>query len=287
MTQSSVQTAERLFPQQHWKKRDQYLLFLRQLFAYQYVEQFVSGKRVLDLGCGSGFGLTALAKQTRMSVGVDKDFTGLAFARTQGAKEPSLLFFLNADVHHLPFPEQSFDVVLSFQVIEHVRRPTHYLQAIRKVLVPGGLAIFTTPNRRLRLLPFQKPWNRYHLREYNEKQLYRLLQSVFAQVQLLGITATSDIVALEKLRVKPDPWLVYGEFCYNVLAGRLPARVIFPLEKILQHRRKKKAERLARIQYPSVLSRQYSLHDYSISKDDLRGCLDLLACCWTANFSAR
>jgi ubiquinone/menaquinone biosynthesis C-methylase UbiE len=280
MQKASLQSAERLFPQTHWRKQDQHLLFLRQLFAYRYAEALVTGKKVLDLGCGAGYGITMLAKQAYRAVGMDRDREGLSFAHTHSHQEETPPFFVMADAHHLPFLAQTFDVVLSFQVIEHVRQPVQYLQAIKRILVPDGLAIFTTPNRRLRLLPWQRPWNQYHLQEYDWRQFRRLLQVVFSRVSLLGITAIEEIVTLEKCRVKQDPWLVYGELFYQYARNLAPAFVMHSLAKSLQGRRERKAKRLVQIQYPGETSRQYTVNDYRVVEEHLADCLDLLACCW-------
>ncbi|RMF83834.1 MAG: class I SAM-dependent methyltransferase [Nitrospinota bacterium] len=277
MPDAGHQSDERLFPQKQWRKQDQYLLFLRQLFAYRYAETHVYGKRVLDLGCGAGHGITLLAQKARMAVGMDKDLSGLLFARQQaGSALP--LSFVAASGYDLPFAEHSFDLVLSFQVLEHLHHPQTYLQAIKRILTPTGMAIFTTPNRRLRLLPFQSPWNHYHVREYDWRALRRLLHTTFPRVQLLGITATADIVELERRRVQQDPWLVYGTCLRNSLENLLPSSLTRRLDAFLEQRQSQKVSRLRAIQ--SSFSRSYTVSDYRVTEDDLKGCLDLLACCW-------
>ena len=73
----------------------------------------------------------------------------------------------------LPFPDGDFDVVISFQVREYVEDVDSYLKEIRRVQKPGGRLLLTTPNSSLRLLPGQKPWDRFHVREY----IYRAIKN--------------------------------------------------------------------------------------------------------------
>lgn len=76
----------------------------------------------------------------------------------------------------LPFPDGDFDVVISFQVREYVEDVGSYLKEIRRVQKPGGRLLLTTPNSSLRLLPGQKSWDRFHVREYIYRAIKNTLQ---------------------------------------------------------------------------------------------------------------
>jgi len=104
------------------------------------------------------------------------------------------------DGDRLPFPPGTFDVVTSFQVIEHVGDYKKYFSHVLEALKPGGLAIFTTPNKDLRLDPGDKPWNPFHVREFTASELKELLHSWFSSVEIRGLHATPEMEAIERRR---------------------------------------------------------------------------------------
>ena len=84
-----------------------------------------------------------------------------------------------------------------------------FLTGLRRLCRPEGRVILTTPNRRHRLLPFQRPWNTYHVREFRQRELRRLLEEVFPRVSVLGLRADEEIERVERERVRQDPLEVY------------------------------------------------------------------------------
>ncbi len=90
----------------------------------------------------------------------------------------------------LPFATHSFDCVISFQVIEHIRRDLEFVREIERVLRPGGRFIVTTPNAPMSLT--RNPW---HVREYTAEELQGLLGSVFPQVEMLGVFGNEKAMA--------------------------------------------------------------------------------------------
>ena len=180
-------TGERVAVEDYRETPEQYLIYLFHTFSYRFAERYTKDSEVLDYGCGSGYGAASAAANAAGVVGVDVSPTAVDHARAQfGA--PGLEFELVEAERPLPFPDCSFDTVLSFQVIEHVRDPAAYLSEACRVLRPGGHLVLTTPNRRTRLLPGQRPWNRWHLTEYSERTLRRLLAPHFEAVELLGMS---------------------------------------------------------------------------------------------------
>ena len=103
----------------------------------------------LDIGCGDGVTLYKVMLAGGRVIGVDLEYSGLALARKQienrMKQTPELV---NALCYHLPFPDQSFDYVLSVEVIEHLAKPDQFLSEIIRVLRPGGMVALTTPHRR-------------------------------------------------------------------------------------------------------------------------------------------
>src|SRR3546814_14268249 len=105
------------------------------------------------------------------------DVAGYAIAYAKSHYTNENLHFLKVQADSpLPYPAASFDVVLSFQVIEHVLDDDAYLREARRILKPGGTLVVITPDRKNRLLPGQKPWNRWHVREYGMSDLVERIE---------------------------------------------------------------------------------------------------------------
>ena len=129
---SLAATGERLVPdQQHGE-----LVHAEHLARYRLAAQLARGRRVLDAASGEGYGSAILAAAGATSVtGIDLDRDAVDHA---GARYG--LNFEVADVAALPFPEASFDVVVSFETIEHVPDAVAALREFRRVLAPRGTA---------------------------------------------------------------------------------------------------------------------------------------------------
>ena len=170
--------------------------WLRHLHAYRWAENFAEGKYVLDVGCGIGYGANELSTKASAVVAIDFWKEGIYYCHQNYGKNLSPVI---ASAIKLPFKDNSFDLVVSFQVIEHItpKQVVTYLNEIKRVLRPGGTFIVTTPNKLLRLLPFQKPWNPDHKKEYNAKELENILRRVFKKVEILGLFASKDAYLVE------------------------------------------------------------------------------------------
>jgi SAM-dependent methyltransferase len=169
-------------------------------YAYGLVEEFVEpDSRLLDVGFGEGFGSEIVRPHVREYIGVDVDRDAVEHA-TRTYSDPGVSF-VHYDGVVLPFADDSFQVVISFQVIEHVRDVLGYLQEIGRVSAPGATVLIVTPNRNHRLEDGERPWNRYHVREFSPSELTAEMELVFADVQLLGIHGSTAMEQIERARV--------------------------------------------------------------------------------------
>lgn len=172
--------------------------FARHLAAYRHAATLVAGRRVLDAGCGEGFGTQTLAATATEIVGIDYSEAAVAESRRLWCSpvRPNLRFE-HVDLTHPDTLGERFDVVLSFQVLEHIRDSAAFLRALRDRLAPSGVLVLTTPNR-LRTVSE----NPYHVREYTADELRRELSAVFADVTILGIQGNGKVERFEAGRAK-------------------------------------------------------------------------------------
>lgn len=191
---------ERVIAEHALSSPEAYGIYLMHVAAYRFAEPHVRGKRVLDYGCGTGYGAAHLAEVAERVVAVDVSQEAIDYAREHWSRERLTFQRIDPDAG-LPFPDGSFDTVMSNQVIEHVPDPARYLAEIRRVLVPGGTLVVATPDRSTRLFPGQRPWSRWHLTEFSSGELQRLLEAQFVDVEMFGTTATPDLLDIELRRV--------------------------------------------------------------------------------------
>jgi SAM-dependent methyltransferase len=172
-TDEADQAPERFDP----KRMHGSLLEAEHLARYWWATRFVSGKRVLDAGCGTGYGSKILARGGGEVVGVDIDSTALDAARDSGGESVT---FEVADARALPFADGEFDVAVCFEVIEHVKDPESILDELRRVIRPDGLLVASSPNRDV-----YPPGNPHHKHEFLPDELAEALGSRFAHVRLV------------------------------------------------------------------------------------------------------
>jgi SAM-dependent methyltransferase len=178
-----------------------YVIHLFHRASYRSAEPYSRGQAVLHLGCESGHGAAHLAQTAKSVDGVDVSAKAIDFARKRYSR-PNLVYRKIDPDLALPFPDAVFEVVLSFQVIEHVVDVDGYLREAYRVLRPGGYLIVVTPDRRHRLLPGQKPWNRWHLREYSAKSLTAVAARTIPVEEILTIGAPWPIAGLQHRRYR-------------------------------------------------------------------------------------
>lgn len=118
-------------------------LWAEHIARYAFAARFAAGKRVLDLGCGTGYGTAELAKFATEAVGVDIAPEAIDYA-TEHYKSARFVLGSAAEAHA---DDGSFDLVTSFELIEHLSDPKILIEQAKRALQPGGLFIVSTPNK--------------------------------------------------------------------------------------------------------------------------------------------
>jgi SAM-dependent methyltransferase len=169
-------TGERMLPV---KDGEVSVVFACHQFAYHYAQTFVAGKDVLDVGCGTGHGTALLAQKARSVLGIDYHDGALVYAREHFGR-PNIEY-RQADATRLDLAQQ-FDVVVSFQVIEHLRDVDDFVRRVYRALKPGGTALIITPNEK-------KPTgeNPFHINEMDCALFSALLARHFKTCDVYGV----------------------------------------------------------------------------------------------------
>lgn len=170
---------------------------------YRWAAQAVAGRRVLDAGCGVGYGTRILADAgAARVVGIDRSQEAIAAARPRLGDRADLVV---GDLHDLPCDAGSFDAVVCFEAIEHVDDPERALDEFKRVLQADGILILSTPNRANYLRG-----NPYHVHEYLPEELKETLHRRFRNANLFSQHpwAASLIGSSDQLAARdPEPGL--------------------------------------------------------------------------------
>lgn len=252
-------TGERMILEQYQETEEAQLVRLFHVVTYRFAEKYTAGKHILDYGCGSGYGSAMIAASAASVVAVDVAADAIAYARAHHARTNVEFGVIDPD-KPLPFDAGRFETVLSFQVIEHVREPAAYLREVVRVLKPGGVLVMATPDRRTRLLPLQRPWNRYHLTEYSERSFSALLAPHFAELELFTMGGEPSVLEVELRRARKLKWGTLP-FTLPIMPDRLRVEALGAIRSL---KRKLLASKL---QQSTPRKATFAEADVSIGKD--------------------
>lgn len=179
--------------------------FSRYLFA----ARLARGKRVIDLGCGTGYGADELARTAATVTGLDIDPATITHA--QQTYQRDNLTYLAASSEQVPLPDACADLVIAFELIEHLASPERLLAEANRLLAPGGQFIVSTPNREYYSTSRVEP-NPYHLHEFDYPEFRSALEATFPHVAVFTQNHVSALLfqpleapASTSLRLDPNP----------------------------------------------------------------------------------
>jgi ubiquinone/menaquinone biosynthesis C-methylase UbiE len=159
-------------------------LWAEHLARYIFAAQFAAGKRVLDAGCGTGYGCAELAPEAKLVAGIDVASDAVDYAK-EHSRQPNIRY-AQASATAIPFNAASFQLITAFEVIEHLTDWRALLAEARRVLDADGLFLVSTPNRlyyaESRSLDGPNP---FHVHEFEYREFQTALQDFFPHVEIL------------------------------------------------------------------------------------------------------
>ena len=153
---------------------------------YNALEMLVKGKKVLDAACGEGYGSKILSQFCDSIVGIDIDELTINNAKNK-YKDKKNMSFINSSIEKLPFSDNTFDVVVSFETIEHVNEiiQDKFLKEVSRVLKDGGIFIISTPNKKI-YSDIEEGSNHYHVKEFYKDEFIEFLNNEFKYKKVYG-----------------------------------------------------------------------------------------------------
>ena len=159
-------------------------LWSEHMARYAYARRYADGQRTLDAGCGTGYGSAELAQSAMVVTGVDVAREAIEYARANYPL-PNLRFVASSCAA-MPFAENAFDLVVAFEVIEHLPDYRAFLHECARVLTHHGLFIVSSPNKSYYAESRAKTGpNPYHEHEFEAREFVEELRGVFQNVRLV------------------------------------------------------------------------------------------------------
>lgn len=221
-------------------------VFQRSILAYHHAASLVSGD-VLEIGTGMGYGIEVIAPSAKKYVTVDK-------SQAYDATLPVNATFQQMEVPPIGFADESFDYVISFQVIEHIKHDKKFVKEVSRILRKGGKFIVSTPNAPTSLT--RNPW---HIREYTELEFKDLLSNDFSHIEAFGVNGNEKVMQYYEQNRKSVERIM--RFDFLDLQHRLPRKVLqipYDIMNRLNRRRLLKQN--------NELTRSIEMSDYIIDK---------------------
>ena len=175
---------ERIVPNKEigWRKLQ------RHISRYLFASEFVQHRVVLDVACGSGYGSAYLtSKGAKIVIGGDISRDALWYGATHYQHLGDRLRFICLDARQLPFHDNCFDTIVSFETIEHLDHHLRFLNECRRVLKDDGTLICSTPNREVTSLGLEKPLTPYHVKEFFVNEFRHVLSHYFQEIAMYGM----------------------------------------------------------------------------------------------------
>ncbi len=237
------------------------VIYQRCQYAYEWCIPIITGKKVLDTGCGLGYGAAYMAQHANEITGIDYDAETIENNKKEYASIKNISF-VQGSIPPLPFPDNSFDVVTSFQFIEHIHLRKEFTKECLRVVKPGGKVLITTPNIKRSLAR-----NPFHIHEYTFDEMNKEVSLFTNQFELLGLNANERVRKYYEENGKFVRMIL--KFDILGLHKILPAKILFvPYNWITSLMRNKLKEQISQ-------TSDISTKDFFLQKNNLDDCWDI------------
>jgi SAM-dependent methyltransferase len=227
--------------------------------AYVVAKDYIRG-HLLEVGCGEGRGIETMLPLADSFTAVDKIEPVI---NSLQQRFPTGKFMAMNIPPLSGLADNTYDSIVSFQVIEHIQNDALFLKEIHRVLKPGGVALLTTPNRSMSLS--RNPW---HIREYLPQELANLAKKFFPEVDMKGITGNKKVMEYHEENRRSVNRIM--RFDILNLQYRLPAFMLRLPFEILNRRNRNKLQSADNSLVATIH------HDDYLVVDDATNALDLL-----------
>lgn len=217
-------------------------LEIEHLNRYYFAEQLVSGKAVLDAACGTGYGSAIMAKNAKSVVGIDISQEAVDYANETYSDDK--VEFVKGSVDDMPFKDNTFDIIVSFETIEHISASQQnlFLKEIKRTLKEDGMLLISSPNHSVYK---KRGENHFHVKELNYFEFKLLLESKFKNVVFFSqqfeicnsiLKESASIGEVNKVKEIEDAEYLIA-FCSNAELPNVKSRVFVrndnKLEKVM------------------------------------------------------
>lgn len=159
-------------------------LYYFALAKYCWAARYAPGRIVLEAGCGAGYGAAEIAKKAKKVYAIDINSETIKRCQKTYSQDKKIIFKIG-DVTKLDFPSNFFDLVIAFELIEHIPDYNQAVEEFYRVLKPKGLLILSTPNKDVYSPGTKKPFYPFHIKEFTLEELKILLKK-FQNIEIFG-----------------------------------------------------------------------------------------------------
>lgn len=218
------------------------------------------------MGFGEGYGAGHLSKDCISYDAVDVTDEWIETAKGKYGRENVTFRLFDGKV--LPYADSSVDVAISMQVIEHIKDYKSYLLEIKRVLNPAGIAILSTPNKKMMISGV----NPYHYKEFSYEELKDDLERIFSDVEIHGLFGSQRYMALKEGEQRlAKKILALDPFEFRRLIPRALIRHLYALAFWFVNLKTEKRQ--------TEKGGDIGLSDFYFSKDNIDSALDFLCIC--------
>ena len=200
--------------------------FRRHEVVYELLADRCAGRDVLEAGAGEGYGADLIAGVARQVIGLDYDESAVAHVR---ARYPRV-DMRHGNLAELPLPDASVDVVVNFQVIEHLWDQGQFVAECARVLRPSGVLLMSTPNRITFSPGRDTPINPFHTRELDAAELTELLTD--AGLRIEGVFGVFHGAHLRELDARHGGSIIDAQIARALADAPWPADLLADVESI-------------------------------------------------------